>query len=114
MQVFVNVSRILKHNSRLDSNEKQPRKGRDVMNIGQWILPDGIRRNTYSMAVIYEIKRKSRTFVGNTIIAARKTDERRCSVVVSMSAWHTAGRGSIPARTRRVALGIDSLYKPGT
>ena len=31
------------------------------------------------------------------------------SVVVSTSTWHAAGRGSIPARTRRVILG----KKPG-
>ena len=34
--------------------------------------------------------------------------ERRGSVVVSMSAWHAASRGSIPARTRHVILGVKT------
>ena len=42
--------------------------------------------------------------------AARQTgtgsQERRGSVVVSTSAWHAAGRGSIPARTRHVVVGV--------
>ena len=32
----------------------------------------------------------------------------RGSVVVSMSAWHAAGRGSIPARTRNVIFGVKT------
>ena len=34
--------------------------------------------------------------------------ERCGSVVVSTSAWHAIVRGSIPARTRRVILGVKT------
>ena len=57
-----------------DSTEKGQGNSTDENRIGGWIGQEGERRKSYSAAVIYCIKRKSRIFVGDSIV--RKTDSR--------------------------------------
>ena len=57
-----------------DTNMKGHEKRTDGTKIGGEMGKDGERRKKYSAALIYGIKRKSRIFVGDSIV--RKTDSR--------------------------------------
>ena len=57
-----------------DTTSKKGGKGADGTNIGGAMGQDGERRKKYSAAVTDGIKRKSRIFVGDSIV--RKTDSR--------------------------------------
>ena len=70
--LFVDETRQEEEN---DTNRKAEQEKRtDGTKIGGEMGQDGERRNTYSAAVIDGIKRKSRIFVGDSIV--RKTDSR--------------------------------------
>ena len=57
-----------------DAVEKGRENSTEENRIGGWIGQEGDRRKSYSTAVIDGIKRKSRIFVGDSIV--RKTDSR--------------------------------------
>ena len=54
--------------------KKDRKKSTDGTKIGEEMRQDGGRRNTYSAAVIYGIKRNSMIYVGDSIV--RKTGTR--------------------------------------
>ena len=57
-----------------DATKKEQEFSTEENRIGRWIGQEGERRKSYSAAVIDGIKRKSRIFVGDSIV--RKTDSR--------------------------------------